>query len=106
LDAPSFDDIASRLGTAEDARFFGLFSEGVEGGEGIIGKVQCEGPHAGDLHNTGLQKYNYSTSHHVLTLLSVQSLSDSNFPEAAEVATALQQSRELIEILRQETTGG
>jgi len=29
LDAPSFHDVAHSLGTAEDARFFGLFQEGV-----------------------------------------------------------------------------
>src|SRR5262249_50542348 len=49
-----------------------------------MGKVQFEGPHAGGLHNNILQKYtNSPTSHDVLTLLSAQSLSDSNFPEAA-----------------------
>jgi hypothetical protein len=45
LDAPSFDDIADSLGTAEDASLFDLFQEGVSGGEGIIRKVQFEGPH-------------------------------------------------------------
>jgi hypothetical protein len=29
LDATSFDDVAYCLGTAEDARFFGLFQEGI-----------------------------------------------------------------------------
>jgi hypothetical protein len=29
LDTPSFDDVAYRLGTAEEARFFGLCQEGV-----------------------------------------------------------------------------
>ena len=36
--------------------------------------------------NKLLQKYTSSMSHYVLTLLSAQSLSDSNFPEAASSA--------------------
>jgi hypothetical protein len=34
--------------------------------------------------NKILQKYTDSTSHYMLTLISAQSLSDSNFPEAAQ----------------------
>ena len=33
--------------------------------------------------NKILQKYDHPTSHYVVTLLSAQNLSDSNFPEAA-----------------------
>jgi hypothetical protein len=83
LHALSLDDSAYSLGTAEDARFFGLCHEGIEGGEGSLGKGQCEGSHAGGLHNKVLQKYNHPTLQHGLTLLSAHSLSDSNFPEAA-----------------------
>ena len=83
LDTLSFDDIAYSLGTAQDTYFFGLFQEDISGEESSVGKVQFEGAHAGGLHNKVLQKYNRPTSHHVFTLLSARSLSDSNFPEAA-----------------------
>jgi hypothetical protein len=46
-EALSLHNITSRLSTVEDARFFGLFQERVEGREGIIRKVQFEGPHGG-----------------------------------------------------------
>lgn len=69
LEALAFDDFSHGLGTAEDARLFGLFQEGVSGGEGAIGKGQCEGPHTGGLQNKILQKYKYSTSPHVVPLL-------------------------------------
>jgi hypothetical protein len=51
LETLSFDDVAYGLGTAEDPGFFCLFYEGIEGGQGIIGKVQFEGPHAGRLQS-------------------------------------------------------
>jgi len=56
LEALAFDDVAHRLGTAEDARFFRLFQEGIQSGEGVIGKVQCEGAHEWGLQNKVLQK--------------------------------------------------
>ena len=56
VQALTFDDVTHGLGTVEDAGFFGLLSAGVERMEGIIGKVQFEGPQAGGLHHTGLQK--------------------------------------------------
>jgi hypothetical protein len=62
LHAPAFDDVAYGLGTAEDACLFGLFQERISGGQGVIGKVQCEGPHAGGLQNKVLQKYKHPTS--------------------------------------------
>jgi hypothetical protein len=83
LEALAFDDVAYGLGTAEDADLLRLFQEGVESGQGIIGKVPFEGPHKGGLQNKVLQKYAHPMSHHVLTLLSAHSFSDSNFPEAA-----------------------
>ena len=56
LEALAFDDVAHRLGTAEDASLCGLFQEGVSSGESVIGKVQFKGPHAGGLQNKILQK--------------------------------------------------
>ena len=50
--------------------------------------MQFEGSHAGRLHNKLLQKWINPTSYHVLTLLSAQNLSDSNFPEAASMQRA------------------
>ena len=83
LEALAFDDVAHRLGTAEDAGFPGLLDEGISGRERVIGKVQFEGPHMGVSSNKLLQKYAQPTSHDAVTLLSAQNLSDSNFPEAA-----------------------
>jgi hypothetical protein len=39
LEALAFDDVAHRLGTAEDASLFRLFQEDISSGEGVIGKV-------------------------------------------------------------------
>ena len=83
LDAPSFHDGAYSLGAAKDACLFGLFQEGVQGRERIIRKGQFEGPHMRVSSNKLLQKYDHPTSHYVVTLLSAQNLSGSNFPEAA-----------------------
>ena len=69
LEALAFDDVAHRLGTAEDACLFGLFQERLSGGQGVIGKVQFEGPHTGGLQNKRLQKYQHPTSPHVAPLL-------------------------------------
>jgi hypothetical protein len=76
-------NVADGLGTAEDAGFFGLLYERVSGRERVIGEVQFEGPHRRVSSNKLLQKYNHPPSHDVVTLLSAQNLSDSNFPEAA-----------------------
>ena len=67
--ALAFDDLAYGLGTAEDACLFGLFQERISGGQGVIGKVQFEGPHTGGLQNKILQKYQHPTSPHVAPLL-------------------------------------
>jgi hypothetical protein len=82
-----FDDVAHRLGTAEDARLFGLFQEGVSGGESVIGKVQCEGPHGGGLQEKVLQKF--TVAYGTVILLLEQSLFDSNFPGAADTRHAV-----------------
>jgi hypothetical protein len=78
------DDGTDRLGTAEGSGFFRLFYEGIEGGQGIIRKVEFEGPHMRVSSNKLLQKYAQPPSHDVVTLLSAQNLSDSNFPESAK----------------------
>jgi hypothetical protein len=83
LEALAFDDCTHGLSPAEDARRFGLFQAGVSGGEGAVGKVQCEGPHASDRHNKVRQNHTNLTLPHGLPLLSTQSLADSNFPEVA-----------------------
>jgi len=69
VQALAFDDGAYGLGTAEDARLFGLLQESISGGQGVIGKVQFEGPHASGLQNKILQKYKHPTSLHVAPLL-------------------------------------
>jgi hypothetical protein len=56
LEALAFDDIAHRLGTAEDTSFFRLCQEGISSAEGVIGTVQFEGAHELGLQNTVLQK--------------------------------------------------
>jgi len=45
LEAPSFDDVAHSLGTAEDTCLFRLFQHRIQRWEGVIGKVELEGPH-------------------------------------------------------------
>ena len=67
LETLPFDDIAYGLSTAEDTRLFGLFHEGIEGRQGVIGKVQCEGPHGRALSYKGLQKYQ-NMSHNIMGL--------------------------------------
>jgi hypothetical protein len=46
-EALPFDDVAHGLSTAKDAGLLRLLHEGVQGGQGVIGKVECEGPHSG-----------------------------------------------------------
>jgi hypothetical protein len=83
LDVLAFHDLTYRLCTTEDTRFFGLFQERVQGGERIIRKVPFEGPHVGGLHDKVRQKFQHARHTLCLPSLSAQSLSDSNFPEAA-----------------------
>ena len=77
------DDGAYGVGTAEHPGCFRLLEEGVQGRQGIIGKVQGEGPPMRGSRHKVLHKYAHATSHDAVPLLSVQNLSDSNFPEAA-----------------------
>jgi hypothetical protein len=79
-------DVAHGLGTAEDARFFGLLDEGISGRERVRGQVQFEGPHLRVSNNKILQKYANPPSHNIFTLLSEQHLFASNFSEAAGIA--------------------
>jgi len=43
------DDVADRLGATEDPGLLRLLQKGIEGGKGVIGKVECKGPHRGSL---------------------------------------------------------
>ena len=52
-----FDDLPPSLGTAEDTGLLGLFQESVYSGQGIIGKVPCEGPHGEGLQKKLLPKF-------------------------------------------------
>src|SRR4051812_49690285 len=47
LETVPLDDLAHGLSTAEDACFLGLLEEGIQGGECLLGQVECEGPHKG-----------------------------------------------------------
>jgi hypothetical protein len=76
-------DVAYGVGPAQHARFFGWLYKGVSGRERVSGNVQFEGPHLRVSRNKILQKSTQAISHDVVTLLSAQNLSDSNFPEAA-----------------------
>jgi len=62
LEALPLDNGAHGLSTAEDTCFFGLFHEGVEGGQSIRGKVQFEGAHARGLQHKVLQQYTNPTA--------------------------------------------
>jgi hypothetical protein len=61
LEALPFDDIAHGLRTAKDAGLLRLLQKGVQGGQGVIGKVEFEGPHGGGLQNKLLQKSQHPT---------------------------------------------
>src|SRR5215471_913130 len=57
LEAVSLDDVAHRLGTAEDTGLLRLLQEALQGGEGVIRKVEFQGPHRGGLQEKLLQKF-------------------------------------------------
>src|SRR2546428_7609679 len=81
LEALAFDNLAHGLGTTEDPGFLRLLEIGIEGGEGLIRKVEFESPHCGVSRKKLLQKFTRAQC--LLILLSEQNLSDSNFPGAA-----------------------
>jgi len=45
FDGVSRDDLPHSLSAAKDARFLGLFHQGIQGGEGIRGKLAAKGRH-------------------------------------------------------------
>jgi len=57
LEALPFDDGAHGLSTAKDTGLLRLLQEGVQSGQGVIGKVEFEGPHKGGLQEKLLQKF-------------------------------------------------
>ena len=61
LEAVSCHNVADRLGTPEHTGFLGLPQEGLSGGQGVIRKMEFEGPHDGGLQNKILQKYKHPT---------------------------------------------
>jgi hypothetical protein len=85
LEALAFDNFAHGLGTTEDSGFFRLLEIGIQGGEGLIRKVEFERPHRGVSRKKLLQKF--TRAHYLLILLSEQNLSDSNFPGAAHTSS-------------------
>src|SRR5262249_27110277 len=83
LQALAFADLAHGLGPAADAGFPGLLDEGIAGRQSVMGKGQFAGPPLRGSSHTLRQTYAHLPSHDGVTLLSAQTLSDSNFPEAA-----------------------
>jgi hypothetical protein len=61
LEAVALNDLAHGLSTAEHTGLLSLFKKGLQGGEGLLGKVEFEGPHRGGLQNKILQKYQHYT---------------------------------------------
>jgi hypothetical protein len=79
LEAVSLDDFTHSLGPAEDTGLLRLLQEVLQGGEGVIRKVEFKGPHSGGLQEKLLQKLPDSPQ----LLLAKQNLFDSNFSGAA-----------------------
>ena len=78
-EAGPFDDFAYGLGTPEHTGLLGLFQESLSSRQGIIGKVEFEGPHRGGLQEKTTTKIHCGT----WILLSEQTFFDSNFSGAA-----------------------
>jgi len=93
LETLSFDDLTHGLGTTEAPGFLGLLERGISGGEGLIRKVEFEGPHRRGLQEKLRQKF--TGAHGPLILLSEQNLFASNFPGAAESVQPCQERRSL-----------
>jgi hypothetical protein len=79
LEAVSLDDFTHSLGPAEETGLLRLLQEVLQGGEGVIRKVEFKGPHSGGLQEKLLQKLPDSPR----LLLAEQNLFDSNFSGAA-----------------------
>ena len=67
VQAGPFDDFTDGLSTTEDPSFFRLFQHRIQRGEGVIGKVELEGPHGRALSYKVLQKYQ-NMSHNIMEL--------------------------------------
>ena len=85
LEAVSLDDFTHSLGPAEEPGLLRLLQEVLQGGEGVIRKVEFKGPHSGGLQEKLLQKLPDSP----WLLLAEQNLFDSNFSGAALYGTTL-----------------
>jgi hypothetical protein len=85
LEAVSLDDFTHSLGPAEDPGLLRLLQEVLQGGEGVIRKVEFKSPHSGGLQEKLLQKLPDSP----WLLLAEQNLFDSNFSGAALTPDAL-----------------
>ena len=57
LQTGPFDDFTDCLSATEDPGLFRLFQHRLSSWEGVIGKVQCEGPHERALAYKVLQEY-------------------------------------------------
>jgi hypothetical protein len=81
VQAVSFDDLAHGLRTAEDAGLLSLLEEGLQGGEGLRGTMEFEGPQREGLQQKLRQKF--IVAHAPWSLIAEQNLFDSNFSGAA-----------------------
>ena len=63
LEAAPLDDVAHGLGTAKNARLLRLLHEALQGGKGLIRKVECERPHRGGLQEKLLQNFTGYIAH-------------------------------------------
>jgi hypothetical protein len=63
LQVGAFDDCTNRLGASADAGLVRLLQHGIQGGEGVIGKVELEGPHGIVLPYKVLQKFDNRSRH-------------------------------------------
>ena len=63
LQAGPFDDFTDRLSATEDPRLFRLFQHRISCWEGVLGKVELEGPHERALSYKVLQKYCHMLHH-------------------------------------------
>ena len=65
LQAGAFDDFTDRLSTTEDPGLFRLFQHRIQRWEGVLGKVELQGPHGRALSYKVLQKYS-NMLHHIV----------------------------------------
>ena len=65
LQAGAFNDFTDRLSATEDPGLFRLFQHRISSWEGVIGKVELEGPHGRALSYKVRQKYE-NMSHNIV----------------------------------------